>query len=129
DSGRTVLQGHGDGTFPTALTTATGSRPLDLTVGDFNGDGRPDLAAADQTTDDVAVLLGQGAGLFPNFRHLPTVAEGPAFVAVTADFNGDGAPDLATANADFGTVSVLLGGKDGAFHNAGQFAAGLDPTA
>ncbi len=52
---------------------------------------------------------------------------GPLSVAV-GDFNGDGALDLAVANANFNTVSVLLGNGDGTFQAAQNFGAGSFPV-
>jgi hypothetical protein len=129
DSTLGVFDGQGDGTFVSGGTVSTGAGPVDLVIADFNGDDRPDLAAADQTDEDVAIRLGQGAGLFASLLPPPTVGEGDVFQAVTGDFNGDGLADLATANRDFGTVSVLLGNGDGTFHTTGQFVAGDYPTA
>jgi hypothetical protein len=53
-----VLLGNGDGTFQTAQTSAAGTAPYSVAVGDFNGDGKPDLAVADRW-DSVRVLLNQ----------------------------------------------------------------------
>jgi hypothetical protein len=53
----TVLLGNGDGTFATPLNPAAGTNPLFVAVGDFNGDGLPDLAAANNTTESVTILL------------------------------------------------------------------------
>ncbi len=83
------------------------------TVGDFNGDGRLDLAVANYTLDTVSVLWGTAAG---NFGAATTysVGAGPDALAV-GDFNGDGRLDLAVANFTGGTVSVLLSTTTGSF--------------
>jgi hypothetical protein len=77
-----------------------------VAVGDFDGDGKPDLAAANFDSDTVSIRLGNGAA---HFAAEPDLAVGktPLSVAV-GDFNGDGKPDLAVANVSSGTVSVLL---------------------
>jgi hypothetical protein len=87
-----------------------------VAVGDFNGDGKPDLAAANENSKTVSIRLGKGAG---QFAAAPDVAvgTGPRFVAV-ADFNGDGRQDLAVAsfaNDGSGTVSIRLGNGHGGF--------------
>ena len=46
-----VLLGNGDGTFQPAQTYAAGAVPRSVAVGDFNGDGKPDLAVANQNSD------------------------------------------------------------------------------
>ena len=52
-----VLLGNGDGTFQNQVTYAVGTGPDALVAGDFNGDGRTDLAAANDGSNDVSVLL------------------------------------------------------------------------
>jgi hypothetical protein len=52
-----VLEGKGDGTFRGRLNFAAGTSPFVLTVGDVNGDGRPDLAVANRGGNDVSILL------------------------------------------------------------------------
>jgi Ca2+-binding RTX toxin-like protein len=75
-------------------------------VGDFNGDSDPDLAVANQGSDNVSVLLGGAGGSFG----APTAfvaGDGPVSVAV-GDFDGDSDSDLAVANSISTDVSVLL---------------------
>ena len=94
---------------------ATGNLPLSVAVGDFNGDGRPDLATANRQDNTVTVLLGTGTGAFTPAPTSPfPVGVGPQSVAV-GDFNGDSKPDLAVANTDDNTVTVLLGDGTGGF--------------
>ena len=70
-----VLLGNGDGTFQSAKTT-TARAPycprlsVFVAVGDFNGDGKPDLAVANQDSNSVSVLLGNGDGDFRRPRRL-----------------------------------------------------------
>ena len=59
-----VLLGNGDGTFQPQVTYAVGSTAHAIVAGDFNGDGRTDLAVANQAGDTVSVLLGNGDGTF-----------------------------------------------------------------
>ena len=56
----TILLGNGDGTFTTGQTISVGIDPSGLVVGDFNGDGRPDLAVADAGSNDVDGLSRPG---------------------------------------------------------------------
>ena len=59
-----ILLGNGDGTFQNQVTYAVGSYPVALVAGDFNGDGRTDLAVANSDDNDVSMLLGNGDGTF-----------------------------------------------------------------
>src|SRR5207302_11018786 len=105
-----VLLGNGDGTLQAPLTIAAGLAPQSVAVGDFNGDGRLDLAMAN-ASDTISVLLGNGDGTFQPVR---TFAAGrtPSSVAV-GDLDRDGKLDLAVANAASGSVSVVSGNGDG----------------
>ena len=75
-------------------------------MGDFNADGRLDLATANIDANTVSILLGQGDGTFQAAQDFG-VGVVPLSVTV-GDFNGDGRLDLATANAGSNTVSILL---------------------
>ena len=96
-----------------AAQVATGSYPDFVVVGDFNGDGKLDLAVANASSNTVSILLGDGSGNFTLKATLPT-GETPSGLAV-ADFNGDGKLDLAVINGSGSTLTVLLGNGDGTF--------------
>jgi hypothetical protein len=125
-AGVEVLLGNGDGTFQPARTIATGFVPASVAVGDFNGDGIPDLAIAAQKNNTVNVLLGNGDGTFQNPVDY-AVGDNPFSVAV-GDFNHDGTLDLAVANFLSNNVSVLLGNGNGTFQPARNFAAERNPA-
>src|SRR5213593_1688117 len=102
--------------------------PIAVAVGDFNADGLQDLAVANHDSNTVSVLLGAGNGDFQEAPQSPiAVGTTPVWIAV-GDFNGDGKPDLAVANVNSDTVSVLLGNGDGTFQAAQTFAVGDGPT-
>src|SRR5262245_56158648 len=77
--------------FHPAVAYAAGDGPLCVAVGDFNGDGKKDLATANERSGTVSVLLGQG-GTFQGAVHYGAGIQ-PYSVAV-GDFNGDGKQDL-----------------------------------
>jgi ELWxxDGT repeat protein len=120
-----VLLGNGDGTFQPARNMNVGFRPWGVAVGDFNGDGIPDLAVTHASTilpsqNTVTILLGNGDGTFRPAGDYQ-VGEDPFSIAV-ADFRNNGTLDLVTADQGggsfTGSVSVLLGNGDGTFQNA-----------
>ena len=91
--------------FAAAASYGVGSGPRSVTVGDWNGDGKPDLAVANEG-DNVSILLGNGNG---TFQAKVDYGAGATPVSVTAgDWNGDGKLDLAVANYLSGNVSILL---------------------
>jgi hypothetical protein len=100
-----------------------------VAVGDFNGDGIPDLAVA-FVRSGVSILLGNGnSGFSAAPGSPPATGSYPVFVAV-GDFNGDGIEDLAIANETSNNITVLLGNGSGGFTPAvgSPIAVGTGPT-
>ncbi len=83
-----------------------------VAVGDFNGDGKLDLAVVNESGSTVSILLGDGSGNF-TLASSPAVGQYPYSVAV-GDFNADGKLDLAVASGENGGwLSILLGDGTG----------------
>jgi hypothetical protein len=114
-SGVAVSLGNGDGTFTQANSSpiSFGQYLSAIVAGDFNGDGRLDIATTDSVGNAVIVLLGNGDGTFGAPTTIPVGSNPDAIIA--ADFNNDGKLDLAIANYGDGTVTLLLGNGDGTF--------------
>lgn len=113
-----VSLNRGHMTFGVARVYPLGDRPEQVRVGDVNGDGSNDLITAN-FGNTVSVLLNRGDG---SGRFLPSTeyALGPPaslddVSLALGDVNGDGKPDLVSANSTFHTVSVLMGTGDGSF--------------
>ncbi|MFE4258382.1 FG-GAP-like repeat-containing protein [Streptomyces sp. NPDC056883] len=99
--------------------------PTGVTVGDFDEDGKQDLATSNSNTNNVAIVPGNGDGTFATPAQFGlNGGTGPQGIA-TADLNGDGHLDLVTANLTAGTLSVLLGDGDGGFGTASNVSAGM----
>ncbi|MBI4863548.1 MAG: VCBS repeat-containing protein, partial [Candidatus Riflebacteria bacterium] len=119
------------GTQSVTPSTASTS-PANITMGDFNEDGKLDLATSNVSDCTVSVLLGQGDGLFgptnPNSPSAPRFASGRLPQGIVAgDFNGDGHLDLAGANRGDDTITLLLGSGRGGFISGGTLSTGRGP--
>jgi hypothetical protein len=109
--------GNGNGTFGSPLTLPLcGPSSTAQALGDFNGDGMPDLVTTGGPSALLYVCLGKGDGTFgAATQYLAGPNPGPA---VLGDFNGDGKLDIAVLNPNFSgasTVGILLGKGDGTF--------------
>ena len=106
---------------------SVGSSPFSIATGEFNGDGKLDLAVANDFSNSVSILLGNGDGTFrPAAAY--SAGSGPIAIAV-GDFNADGKLDLAIANNGSGDVTVFLGNGDGTFQPGVAYSAGSGPIA
>jgi FG-GAP-like repeat/IPT/TIG domain len=141
DATISVLLGDGDGGFAARADFAVGPAPLlpspvVVAVGDFNGDGHPDVVACDQPWGEspwweAGVLLGDGAGGFAPRIGVPAITASCRDIAV-GDFNGDGKQDLVTAfNVPFEDqgAGVLLGDGSGHFSAMTLYFTHLEPFA
>lgn len=133
-----VLLGNGDGTYqPVTTYDSGGYNPISVAIADVNGDGHPDLVAANWCGNGncgedgtVSVLLGNGDGKFEPAVAYDSGGRLPESVAV-ADLRGNGTLDLVVANVVSGggnsgsdVVGVLLGNGDGTFQPAVSYSAG-----
>jgi hypothetical protein len=123
-----IVPGNGNGTFQnwTAYTVGSGGSHggFGLATGDFNKDGKLDLAVTVEDDNKVAILLGNGDGTFQAPTHYRT-GSGPEGLTV-ADLNGDGILDLAVqdddSNNNVTAISVLFGNGDGTFARAVNYS-------
>jgi hypothetical protein len=136
DNQLVTLLGNGDGDFQSPVLSPTSIEhqrlPASLALGDFNADGRIDLAVTFPNSGigggpgDVEIFLGNGDGTLQSAIVYPLsnlVSSHPNGLAV-ADFNRDGKLDLAVSDSGTDTVSILIGNGDGSFHAPTTVAAG-----
>jgi len=126
-----IFLGQGDGTFAPARTfplKATGGTLSAVAIGDWNGDGKPDVAAVSNFGQQLDILLGDGAGGFLEAATTPTTEPGAQGLAV-ADLDGDGKLDLIVAHCcGESDGTYLLGNGDGTFQPEQHLVSGSSPT-
>jgi hypothetical protein len=124
--------------FAPKVDFSTGFNPQSVSIGDFNGDGKLDLATANFNDNTASILLNTTAtgATTPTFATNVdfTTGSNPYSVSI-GDFNGDGKPDLATANSGGASnnASILLnttanGATTPTFAPKVDFITGLTPT-
>ena len=123
DASIAILLGNGNGTFGAPSFYAAGNGPQSVVAGDFNGDGKLDIAAAELDAGGanyVYILSGNGDGTFGPPQELFSVQGSSAYpTLVAADFLGNGRLDLAETTFN-DAVTVLLQNPDGTFETPDQ---------
>jgi hypothetical protein len=127
-----ISLGNGDGTFRPAHAFDAGGLASAVAVGDFNGDGKMDVAATvyaagDGQAGNVAVLLGNGHGGLGAATLYPIGAMPSAIIA--RDSDGDGKPDVAAISKDGNSLATLKGNGDGTFQAGVSYTVGAQPSA
>jgi hypothetical protein len=111
-----VFRGNGDGTFTAGDTEQVSQNTGDLVTGDFNGDGRTDVAATAALEPGFHLLQGTGSGELTG-RSLNYIPSGPEAIPTTiasGDFDGDGKPDIVLGDWS-GVIWIWFGNGDGTF--------------
>jgi Ca2+-binding RTX toxin-like protein/6-phosphogluconolactonase (cycloisomerase 2 family) len=129
----TVLlnQADGSGTFDTdsSVTLNVGNAPVSVVSGDFNADGKEDLAVANMDDNSVQVLLNAGGASFPSQATFTFVVGTGPFHLATGDLDDDGDIDLATANVLSDSISILTNAGNGtSFSVSSPLPAGSGPA-
>lgn len=124
-----ILFGAGNGSFSSAVRTDTGNLdPRSVVVGDFNADGKDDIATSDDRSPrKTSVMLGDGAGNLTEASGSPFDLDAEQGTLVVGDFNSDGREDLAGGTGvPSPAVNVVLGAGDGTFTKAPASPFGVD---
>jgi hypothetical protein len=106
DNTVSIFYGNGSGGFSAGPVLPAGQGPFGVVTGNFNGDGKVEIAVANKIDSTISVLQGNGNGTFQARVVLP-VGDSPATLAV-GNFNGRDPVDLAVTNTADNTVSVVL---------------------
>ncbi len=122
-----IRLGDGMGGFSSSTDVSVASFPNSVAIGDFNGDGKQDLAVTSQS-NSVSIRLGDGMGGFSGATEVTVSSR--SFAVAIGDFNGDGKQDLAVANDSTqpSTVSIRLGDGLGGFTGSTEVSVGSGPV-
>jgi hypothetical protein len=126
-----LLRGAAGGTFLPQTRVPLNALPTRIAVGDFNRDGRDDVAvvlfdgATGVSLNELAVLYGDGTGGLGNMRLFG--GRGATIDVAAAEVSGDSFIDLVTANSDTDDISVMRGRGDGGFETDERFRVGARP--
>jgi hypothetical protein len=125
--GVSVNLGIGDGRFRNPLNSAPGVGTFDMAVGDFNGDGKLDVALAGYVSSTQGVIqieLGKGDGTFTTGQRINLPSNLNATGITTGDFNGDGKLDLAAISNTTNQVYFYQGSGTGTFTSVKSVTVG-----
>jgi len=115
------ILGNGDGTFQQAITQTLGfATSQAATLGDFNGDGILDLAAAPTGTGQIRIRFGIGDGTFQTASLIFT--SGAYTDLISVDIDGDGDEDIVSVRTSSNTLNVFANNGTGTFFQIGGAA-------
>jgi hypothetical protein len=130
-----VFPGNGAGSFAASSTFTTqlstsGRRPWFVDIADLTGDGLLDVVTANADSNDVSLLTNAGGGIYMDPVIIPAtfdVGDSDTLSVRVGDFDGDGVLDLATANRNRDSFSIIFGFGGGSFSGPQEFMTGAEP--
>jgi hypothetical protein len=125
----TIFLGNGSGGFAAGkkIALGAGKNPIGIVAGDFNGDGKIDLAVANAASNQIQILLGAGNGTF-KLQTTALTAAAPNGIAA-ANFNGDKTTDIVVSDKNSKQITLFLSKSGGGFAAGKTFAVGALPNA
>jgi formylglycine-generating enzyme required for sulfatase activity len=115
----------GTGIFTQASAPAVGNSPAMVSIGDFDRNGYPDIAAVNRFGNSVSILKNIGNGAFGTAATVNLTANAAAIVK--GDFDGDGNIDLAVSVTGGNTIAILKNSGTGTFTNTSNITVGTNP--
>jgi hypothetical protein len=126
-----IMLGNGDGTFKAPVSYATGADPRMVIAGDFNSDGKLDLATANAESETISVLLGNGDGTFQTHKDNSTSIAASCISLAAGALSDNRRLDIVAGCQAEGEVVVLISNGNGTFKAAKAYPvpAGVDDVA
>jgi hypothetical protein len=112
--------------FKPPVDYSVGTNPEQVISADFDGDGKPDLAAVNSLSNSVSILKNNGNGTFAAAVNYAVTSHPTSLCAI--DVDADGFPDLAVANYSSASISILMNLTNGTFDVAVDYSVGIQPT-
>ncbi len=116
------------GVFGAPVNYPVGSGPSSIVVADLNGDGIPDILTANKNDNTLSILPGRGNGVFGTAITITLPGNPQPVYALVGDFNNDKRPDIAVANYNSNSISILLCQTNHTFVLSTNYPVGMQPS-
>lgn len=120
------------GSFQASVQFPTSTKPMDVAVGDLDQDGKIDIVSANITGDNISVLRNQSSigvinpASFASAIHFNVETGGDPYGIAVGDLDGDGKPEIVTANRATDSISIFLNASTPGNINASSFSTRIN---